>query len=220
MNRVVLRVAVEGKDLTDVPRRKPVEVAADAPPTVGSRTFDRSLIVPVVKAVIAKDESTNFVGLPPDQAPIARPLVAELVVMYAIDFPDHFQFISGKHLRENNMTEEQLHELALANLPIRVPPIEVRGASPRYMIIAGGSFEATLLLHDAMWEHLAEHLPGDPMAVVPARDILVVTGSDWSGALEFLTSVANKELPDARYALSKCVLIRREGRWQVYAPAS
>lgn len=201
-------------------RRKPADATSKIPEPVKREIFDRALVIPVVKAVVANGGASDVVDLPPDAAPISRPFVAELIVMYAIDYPDRFEFISGKHLRDNGISETELHELALSNLPSRLPPIEMHGNSPCHMITAGGNMEATLLLHDAMWDQLAEHLPGEPMAVVPARDLLFVSGAGWDGAAEFLTSVANKELQDTRYALSKCLLVRRGGRWQVYAPAS
>ena len=201
-------------------RRKPtVKTAAIAEPAK-PLSFDRSLVIPLVKAVVADDDASTVVDLPSDAVPISRPLVAELIVMYAVDYPDRFEFIAGRHLRENRISEAELHELALSNLPSRLPQIEMHGNSPCHMITAGGNMEATLLLHDTLWDQLAEHLPGEPMAVVPARDLLFVSGAGWDGAVEFLTAVANEELQDARYALSKCLLVRRSGRWQVYAPAS
>ncbi|MFZ2989155.1 DUF1444 family protein [Ideonella sp.] len=198
-------------------RRKP---ASDVAPVATPVALDLSLVVPLVKAIVAGEAGDSFAELKPDDAPISTPLVAELIVMYALDYPDRFEFISGRHLRESNLSTAQLHELALKNLLLRTPSIEMLGDSPCHMITAGGNMEATLLLHDALWEQIAAHLPGDPMAVVPARDLLFVSGTGWDGALEFLSSVANKELEDARYALSKCVLVRRDGKWHTYAPAS
>lgn len=201
-------------------RRNNAGTGTDSSSEVKSPSLDLSLVVPLVKAVIADDSSSTVVELAAEEAPISIAFVAELMVMYAIDYPDRFEFINGRHLRENNLTQVQLHELALRNLPERTPPIEMHGRSPCFMVTAGGNMEATLLLHDSLWEQLAEYIPGDPMAVVPARDLLCVSGTGWDGALEFLTSVASKELEDARYVLSKCVLVRRGGKWQTYAPAS
>jgi uncharacterized protein YtpQ (UPF0354 family) len=183
-------------------------------------SFDRSLVVPVVKAVVGEIEGGEVIELPPDNSPISIPLVAELIVMYALDYPDRFEFITRRHLQENGLNQEELHALALSNLPNRVPKIELHGEFPRYMITAGGNFEATLLLLDGLWDQLTEHLPGKPMAVVPARDLLFVSGSDYEGASQFLADVASKELEEKRYALSKCILVREGGKWHAYRTAS
>ena len=153
-------------------RRKPVEAkSAPSEPTKQSK-FERALVIPFVKAVVADDAESTVIDMPPDDAPTSRPLVAELIVMYVIDYSDRFEFITSRHLHENRMSVDELHELALKNLPSRIPQIEMHGNSPSHMITAGGNLEATLLLHDAMWDQLGEHLPGEPMAVVPARDLL------------------------------------------------
>eukprot|EP01031_Cornospumella_fuschlensis_P043297 gene43297-52922_t len=127
-----------------------VRPAAPAQPA----PLDLAMIVPVVKAIVGDDDPATVIELPPDEAPLSRPFVADLIVMYAIDHPDRFEFISNRHLRECGLSIEQLHDLALSNLPRRTPPVEMHGQSPRYMITAGGNMEATLLLHDALWDEI------------------------------------------------------------------
>lgn len=205
-------------------RRKSTNTAPSTEPVKSPsspvQSFDRSLVVPLVKAVVGENEGGEVIELPPDDSPISIPLVAELIVMYALDYPDRFEFITKRHLQENSLNQEELHTLALSNLPNRVPRIEMHGESPRYMITAGGNFEATLLLLDGLWDQLAELLPGKPMAVVPARDLLFVSGSEYEGAGQFLAQVASKELEEKRYALSQCVLIREGSKWHAYRAAS
>ena len=205
-------------------RRKSTNAPPSTEPVVPHSSpvlsFDRSLVVPLVKAVVGEAEGGEVIELPPNDSPISVPLIAELIVMYALDYPDRFEFITRRHLQENGLNQEELHALALRNLPNRVPKIEMHGESPRYMITAGGNFEATLLLLDGLWDQLTEHLPGKPMAVVPARDLLFVSGSEYEGASQFLTDVATKELEEKRYALSQCILIREGGKWHAYRAAS
>lgn len=190
------------------------------PPSSPVLSFDRSLVVPLVKAVIGETEGGEVIELPPDDSPISIPLVAELIVMYALDYPDRFEFITRRRLQENGLNQEELHALALSNLPNRVPKIQMHGESPRHLITAGGNFEATLLLLDGLWDQLTEVLPGKPMAVVPARDLLFVSGSEYEGAGQFLAEVASKELEEKRHALSQSILVRENGKWHPYRAAS
>lgn len=118
-------------------------------------------------------------------------------------------------MRELGLDLDTLHALAVDNLARRLPPIELHGGAPRYMITAGGNLEATLLLHPTLWESLAEHLPGSPIVVVPARDLLCVTSSEWDDGCAFLKDMAEKHPEDKRYALSKLLFIRRNGSWTV-----
>lgn len=201
-------------------RRKPAAPVLDAAADAAQAALDQSLIIPIVKALVADDDPASVVHIGPEDAPISISFVADLIVMYVIDYPDRFEFVAARHLREAGISQDQLHELALRNLATRIPEIEMHGNYPCHMITAGGNLEATLLLHDPLWDQLAGHLPGEPMAVVPARDLLCVSGSGWDGAHAFLSSVADKYSEGQRYALSKCVLVRRAGQWQVFAPAS
>jgi uncharacterized protein YtpQ (UPF0354 family) len=158
----------------------------------------------------------QHIELPEDESPVSNVFVGDLIVMYAEDFPDRFAYLSKRRMRELGLNMDGLHALAIQNLPSRVPNIEVHGGAPRFMITAGGNFEATLLLHPTLWDSLAEHLPGTPMAVVPARDLLFVTCAEWEEGPAFMKEMAEKELEEKRYALSKLVFIKRDDSWGVH----
>lgn len=173
-------------------------------------------IIPVIKAILPEDTELPVVELPEkDDTPVSRTLAGDLMVMYAEDLPDHFAFISLRRMAELGLDEEALHALAIRNLPNRVPPIELHGSGPCYMITAGGNLEATLLLHPTLWESLAEYLPGSPIAVVPARDLLLVSSSEWEDGRAMLKQEAAREPAEKRYALSTRLFIKRGDTWEV-----
>ena len=153
------------------------------------------------------------IELPEEDAPIARDFVADLIVLYAEDKPDRFELISKRRLRELGLSEEELHLRAVLNLPTKPPKIELHGAPPKQMLIAGGNFEATLLLYDGLWSEISRDAPGELLAVAPARDLLFVSNASWDGAREFLTELASRELEDKSHALSRRILRRSAGRW-------
>lgn len=163
-----------------------------------TKDLDLTLLVPIIKVIEMDDPSAPVMTLPHDDSPVMRPFAADLVVMYAIDLPSHFQFVAYRDLRKASITEEELHSIALRNLPARVPKIELHGQPPKYMVTAGGNFEATLLLLDSMWEQFEEQMPGELLAVVPARDLLFVSASGWDDALPFVREMTNRDLPEKR----------------------
>ena len=199
--------------------RKKSAPSPDVPPAVPLRTdatASRAVldsIVPVVKLMEFDALPGRHVELPEDEAPIGRDFVADLVILYAEDRSDEFVFISRRRLRELGLTEEELHLRALLNLPSRPPKIEIHGAPPKQMLVAGGNFEATLLLHDGLWNEVGRHMSGDILAVAPARDLLMISDSAWEGARDFLKGIAAKDLEDKSHTLSKCILRRTQGKW-------
>jgi uncharacterized protein YtpQ (UPF0354 family) len=178
------------------------------------------MLVPILKVMEPPDTSTEVFAISSDESPVMRPFAADLIVMYAIDLPTHFRFVTYRELRDASISEEDLHALALRNLPLRLPEIEFHGEAPRYMVTAGGNFEATLLLLESLWERIEKQMPGEILAVVPARDLLFVSASGWEGALSFMQEMASRELAEKRYALSACVFARRDGQWVPHALAA
>ncbi|MNS57167.1 hypothetical protein D3C72_900460 [compost metagenome] len=77
-----------------------------------------------------------------------------------------------------------------------------------------------MLLLESLWEQVEEQLPGEILAAVPARDLLFVSASGWEGALPFMQDMTSRDFPEKRYALSTCVLARRDGEWVPHALAA
>jgi hypothetical protein len=133
---------------------------------------DRDAIVPVVK----RAEPEGYGNAPPpsmtpDEFPVFEDLTPYLIVGYAFDFPDHFVFVSCPQLKA---------------LPGAV------------MLVVGGEMEASLLLVDHLWPQIEAGLAGGLIAAVPARDILLVTGSEVSGGRERLQRGIETTWPKTR----------------------
>lgn len=153
--------------------------------------------------------------LSPDDSPVMRPFAADMVVMYAIDRPSHFEFVAMREIKARQLSEEELHDLAVTNLPSRLSHVEVHDlGGGMHGITAGGNLEASLLLLDALWDQLATRLPGEPLAAVPARDLLFTIGSEQPDAMQLISNRARTDLVEKRYAISQSIVVRRGGRWQ------
>jgi hypothetical protein len=181
--------------------------------------IDKVKIIPLIKAVVGAVDGP-VMKLPPDQAPVLRPLVGELLVAYVRDEENTFAFLNRSDLAVLGISEEELHKLALENLPRRMQAIQIHGNYPEFMITCGGNLEATALLRDDLWDHLAGQLKGNPLAVAPARDLLFVTDSASNGWRGFFNRVMAPDLPDKTHILSRQVMERRNGVWHLYPAAS
>jgi uncharacterized protein YtpQ (UPF0354 family) len=134
--------------------------------------------------------------------------------MYAIDRPTHLEYVSNQLAADSGMTAEGLHLRAVENLPRRVSEIRLHDCGRGiFGLSAGGTFEASLLLVDDIWDQLAVHFPGELLAAVPSRDLVFAIGSEWQDAHELIANEARVELADKRYAISSSVLVRRDGKW-------
>jgi uncharacterized protein YtpQ (UPF0354 family) len=137
----------------------------------------------------------------------------ELVVVYAIDTPSNIAYLNPEELERLNVTREDLRALAVRNLRGLLPGIEVHRGDLVNMITADGNYEASLLLFADLWERERAELRGEPVAAVPARDLLLFADSANADAIAQLKQLASKMRAEATYALTDRLFVLREGNW-------
>jgi uncharacterized protein YtpQ (UPF0354 family) len=177
-------------------------------------TVDRSRIVPVLKAkrwVDGVGRAPNGAGKIPEL--LTEPFNSELTIVYAEDRPQSIRFLTT---RDDVGDRAKLHDTSLANLSRFLPQIEMEtGGSGSYLIHAGGSYEASLLLVDALWSSGQIKVDGDIVVAVPARDVLMVTGSQNEASVTRIRALATK-LATGPYALTSALFVYRGGKFLTF----
>jgi uncharacterized protein YtpQ (UPF0354 family) len=178
--------------------------AGDRPQTSSEK------IVPLIR-------DTTFVQLASKKPLKAEPFVTDLWIVYAYDCPDNFQYMFAS----DPGALPQLRKQAIRYLRRTLPPVERHGNGPVYMITAGGTFEASLLLLDEFWNEQAKAVDGDLVVAAPARDLLMFTGSRSQAGLKFLRRVIRETMERGSCDISKTLLLWHHGHWEEYRyPAS
>ena len=137
----------------------------------------------------------------------------DLVVVYAIDTPSNIAYLNPDELERLDVSREDLRVLAVRNLRGLLPGIEVHRGDLVNMITADGNYEASLLLFADLWERERGKLRGDPVAAVPARDLLLFADSANADAVAQLRQLASKMRAEATYALTDRLFVLRDGNW-------
>lgn len=183
----------------------------------GNETIDTKRIVPVVKDaeyVEAMKRTLVETGQEPEKFDLYyEPLNEDLIVLYAVDSEHNIKYLSGKEVESLAMDRPALRKLAVTNLNGLLPELEKHGESGTYMITAGATYEASLLLMDRVWEKGQFEVRGDIVVAVPSRDLLLVTGSQDSEALARLTEVVQEVVRDASYPITEQLFVRTNGQW-------
>lgn len=123
---------------------------------------------------------------PPDDL-LTRPFVGSLFITLAHDFGDGFGLLQRRHLAELGMNENEAFELGLRNLAAFAESgaVKIDQSSRVFAFIAGGNFEASLLLTDRLWKSMSGRIGSVRLlARVPARDVLMVSPADDDGRAE------------------------------------
>ncbi|MEO0615773.1 MAG: DUF1444 family protein [Pseudomonadota bacterium] len=145
-----------------------------------------------------------------------EPLNRDLVVMYAFDSEASIRFASGEDIEALGIEGRELQIRALDNLLAYLPEIGREGDDSLSMIVADGNYEASLLLYDEIWSRDVFRVAGDIVIFVPARDVLIVTGSeDQDGLARARDLVADNEFS---YAISPHAYVRTADGWSRFEP--
>ncbi len=183
---------------------------------VASSSFDSAgSLLPEQIVALIKDseyvESLNKTG-----NSVLEHMCGDLWIVYAVDKPESIVSLARTDMTAAGIAQENLRYLALENLHRIMPSAERHGDGPWYWIFAGGDYTASLLLFDSIWEQLADSVEGDIVAAVPARDTLLFTGSESPEGLKMIKEQANHVVTTGNYVVSDTLIVRRDGRWEVF----
>lgn len=142
-----------------------------------------------------------------------------LYVLFALGSENSLKFLRGTAIDELKIDRNDLLEISKANLKAALPYIKIAGEpSTLSMLIAGGNYEASLLLFDYIWTKERFPVKGDIVIYVPSRDSVFITGSEDKMALKKIDSIIHDENTSWSHIVSKVGFIRIDGQWQVYKP--
>ena len=190
------------------------------------------LIVPVLTARIPVDLQLEF-PLPPADAPIREPFVGDIYVSYVLDFTERYEYVAPRRCAELGLAPESLRGRATANLRTRHAGLAVDWSSkvkavsitlrddgvegPR-AVRRSPSVDASLVLDDDLMEKLAQDVEGDLVVAVPARNVLVASGTAHQDGLAELRRTVDRVWGSGEERLiTRDLLVRRRGAWSVLA---
>lgn len=176
----------------------------------------RDAIIPIIKDRAWLEnirQSMQQRGAEKVQTNVYEDLNDDLVVVYAIDTPSNIGYLNPEELESLGVQREEMRALAVRNLRGLLPGIDVHRGDLVNMVTAGGNYEASLLLFADLWEREREKLRGDPVAAVPARDLLFFADSAKADAVAQLKQLAAKMHAESSYSLTDKLFVLREGQW-------
>ena len=131
--------------------------------------------------------------------------------MYAFDSASSIRFASAEDVEALGLEGKELQIRAMDNLLAYLPDIGREGDDSLSLVVADGNYEASLLLYDELWSRDVFRVAGDIVVFVPARDVLLVTGSEDADGL-----ARARELIDSNefaYAISPYAYVRTADGW-------
>lgn len=177
--------------------------------------YDQGAIVPIIKAKEWLGQFRQSVaesGVENLQEQVYEELNNELIVVYAADTPDNISYLSPDDLAKLDIDRTLLRRQAVRNLRGIIPGLGYHRGERVTMVTAGGNYEASLILFEDLWARERERSRGEPVAAVPARDLLLFADSEDSEGCVELRELARQYYQDAVYAVTDKLFVYRNGR--------
>lgn len=191
-----------------------VSILVDPPPAA-PRTDDIHALVRSAGLLASIREQAGREAEDGPSTPVWFPLVADLIVVLAFDLPDRVQVVTRSDLARLEATADALLEPAVLRV-LGALTVERHGDGPVYLLTAGGTYEASLLLHVGLWGTLAASVEGELLASVPCRDLIYYTGSGEPRGREALEQLTRHMFRRGSYPVSPTLLRFTGAGW---APA-
>lgn len=180
-------------------------------------TVDRARIVPVIKnrAWLAGNErSLAARGVKSGGMPaqfLSEDYNDELVILYAMDEEKRTRYLMADE--QIGVARKDLRKLAVENLDRLLPSVQLAQAGDIAMMTANGDYEASLLLLDQIWRGGKVKVNGDIVVAVPAKDVLLITGSKSRKGIAAVRELAAKYKAESRYEITDTLFVYRDGRF-------
>jgi hypothetical protein len=144
----------------------------------------------------------------------SQPVGEHLLAMLVYDWPESVQSVTDKKLEDWGVSLYEAMEVARRNLE-EVTTSYAKIGENLYCFATGDSYDASrLTLVDRI---AALEVSGEPVAMVPTRGQLYLTGSEDEVGLAMMAELAGHVSGDP-YPLSSVPLILREGEWTDWVP--
>jgi hypothetical protein len=151
-----------------------------------------------------------------DPAAVRDEGFAGLSVVYTFG-PDYGRrIVTHADLTHLQLHPHALRQQALQHLEVLASRAEFHGQPPALMLSFDG-LESSLLLANDFWARLEGAVPGELVVGVPARDVVVVTGSKSAPGLEKAKRCVERVFfAGGDNLITRGLLVRRGGTWEPF----
>jgi hypothetical protein len=174
-----------------------------------------------VAAVVRAATYWTGMGLPPGTM-AARPFVPFLIEAVVLDSQNAMQFVTAAELAKWGATPDQLFEAAREAVA-RAAEVGIEryddGPAPIWHVASGDDYESSRLLVPGWLASFAGKVRGRPVAAIPHRSMLLVTGDGEPRAIERVLASADAEFKASPRRLSPALYTTSDdGRLVPYDP--
>ena len=163
--------------------------------------------------------TTKTIDLTRPDIPVITDLGNGLLATYVVIQGDKLRYVEQRHLVDAGLSQAQLHHHAVENLTqlSKTKAAHILPHGDVFMVLCGGSFEASLILIDELWEDTLDHFaPNGFIAAFPCRDILAFCDAESVAGIEQLRQIITR-VEEGDHRITPVPYYRSESTWRSYA---
>ena len=167
--------------------------------------IDVHRIVPIIKSSNYFEQLNSYNKTVKDfKTPelLWEPYNEDLIVVYAEDRDRSIHYFNQEEFDKLNISKDTLLTFATTNLDNIIPKIERMGQKGSYALLAGGEYEASLILIADLWTKMTFDVQGNIVIAIPNRDLVFVTGSLDDQTITKLRPTIKESYDTGNYAIS------------------
>ena len=172
---------------------------------MSTASYDSRNLIPMIKPRSYLDDLKHMaanMGAKKEPEYVFEKYNDDLLIFYALNTENSIEYLTDEEFKKLNLPHDSLRSVAIRNLANMLPDVKQNGFDGLYMITAGGNFEAGLILMDWIWNKQRMPVKGDYVIGIPARDMLLITGSDDKTNLGKLKTLTKKTYEEGDHAVS------------------
>jgi len=152
-----------------------------------------------------------------DEYPLDE-FLGDLAVGYSAGPPYGERLLSWAEIDRLGISHRALRRHATDNLYQMLDRVRIHGQPPALMLSFDG-LESSVLLAESFWQSLVNSVPGELVIGMPARDVVIMTGSESRPGLEKVRRAVDRVFfAGDQHLLTRHLLVWRRGGWDVFRP--
>lgn len=146
--------------------------------------------------------------------------LGNLTVGYTVGPPFGERLVTWQDIDRFGLSHRTVRRQAVDYLNASLDRVRIHGQPPALMLSFEG-FESSVLLADEFWDSLEGSVPGELVVGVPARDVVIVTGTESRPGLEKARRAVDRVFfAGDQHLITRHLLVRRRRAWEPFRPVA
>lgn len=152
-------------------------------------------------------------------------LTDDLYIFFVFDSENGIRMITEDDLTKLDINSSNLRDIAVKNLlshfnkeNVKLHMLSVNASSKIYRASVDSIYDASIMLLSAYWNKNIFDVQGEIVTYVPARNLVLVTGSEDKEGMKLASNLAKDGFNDLNYSISPKGFIFQNGSWAPLNP--